>query len=173
MAVAVPVPEAPRGATRRGADADDSTRADRNVEAQTAESRGLKRSGDDPDDAARGDRTADDMSTVTEDHESLTTVDRARPHGRQPGPRHDGGQFPRGDLEWKDIGSGVIAKTFPMMNRLVTTSRAGPPMSDVHRRVVRSLATGKIIDDCIVDDTPDLVLNRLLPGPAMFESSSR
>ena len=35
----------------------------------------------------------------------------------------------------------------------------------MHRRIIRSLSTGKVIDDCIVDDTPDQVLNRHLKAP--------
>ena len=38
-------------------------------------------------------------------------------------------------------------------------------MQDVHRRIVRSLSTGKVTDDCIVDDVPDEVLHRRLIMP--------
>jgi len=38
-------------------------------------------------------------------------------------------------------------------------------MQDVHRRIVRSLSTGKVIDDCILDDVPDEVLHRRLIVP--------
>ena len=31
---------------------------------------------------------------------------------------------------------------------------------DVHRRIIRSLTTGKVIDDCIIKDTPDRILHR-------------
>ncbi len=48
---------------------------------------------------------------------------------------------------------------------MITTTRGGPPIQDVHRRIVRSLSTGKVIDDCIVDDTTDSVLNRHLRVP--------
>ena len=33
-------------------------------------------------------------------------------------------------------------------------------MQDVHRRIIRSLTTGKIIDDCIVKETPSRILHR-------------
>ena len=33
-------------------------------------------------------------------------------------------------------------------------------MQDVHRRIVRSFTTGKIIDDCVVKDTPSRILHR-------------
>ena len=41
----------------------------------------------------------------------------------------------------------------------------GPPASGIHRRVIRSPATGGIIDDCVIDDVPDQVLNRPLEKP--------
>ena len=31
---------------------------------------------------------------------------------------------------------------------------------DVHRRIIRSLTTGKVIDDCIIKDTLDIILHR-------------
>ena len=40
------------------------------------------------------------------------------------------------------------------------TTRLGPSMGTVQRRVIRSLGTGKIIDDCVPDNTPDRILNR-------------
>ena len=49
--------------------------------------------------------------------------------------------------------------------KLPVTSKGGPPECDVHRRVVRSLTTGKVIDDCIVDDVSERVLRRSLPEP--------
>ena len=45
------------------------------------------------------------------------------------------------------------------------TSSAGPPECDVYRRLVRSLSTGKFIDDCIVEDVDDRVLRRPIPVP--------
>ena len=156
VAVAAYTPQ--KKGIKRGAETpDDSSRAIRDMEAQTAETRGQKRAGESPDESARLDRSAADMSSMDESNPGH--------HGSVPGPRHRGDEFPKGDLEWKDIGSGVMAKTFPQMARLVTTSRGGPQVSDVYKRVVRSLTTGKIIDECILDDTPDSVLNRMLPCP--------
>ena len=43
-------------------------------------------------------------------------------------------------------------------------TRGGPPAQDVHRRTVWDISTGRIIDDCIVDDTPDEVLFKYLPA---------
>ena len=36
--------------------------------------------------------------------------------------------------------------------------------SDLHRRIVRSLSSGKVIDDCIVDDVSDAILHRKIPA---------
>ena len=38
-------------------------------------------------------------------------------------------------------------------------------MPDVHRRAIWSLSKGRIIDVCVLDDTADHVLNRLLDEP--------
>ena len=72
------------------------------------------------------------------------------------------------ETKWKDIGSGIFAKTFKGVSKLPVTSsdiQWGPPECDVYRRVVRSLSTGKMIDDCIVEDVDDRVLRRPIPVP--------
>ena len=38
-------------------------------------------------------------------------------------------------------------------------------MMDVHRRVIRGMRTGRVIDDCIPDSVPDIALHRKLPRP--------
>ncbi len=48
---------------------------------------------------------------------------------------------------------------------MITTSRGGPPRCDVYRRIIRRARTGKLIDDCLVDDVPDEVLDRYLRVP--------
>ena len=48
---------------------------------------------------------------------------------------------------------------------MITTSKNGPPASDIHRRVIRSLVAGRTIDDCIIDNVPDKVLNWPLEKP--------
>ena len=87
------------------------------------------------------------VDAVTEDH---------------PGPV---GKFCKEELQWTNIGSGTFAKTFPQATWLRTTSKGGPPVQDVHRRIVRSLSTGRVVDDCIIDDVPDEKLNRKLHRP--------
>jgi hypothetical protein len=77
--------------------------------------------------------------------------------------RHD--KWPKEDLEWKYIGSGTFARTFPQAERLKTWSKGGPSQKDVYKRVVRSLSSGKILDECIIDDVPDEILHRRLALP--------
>ena len=89
------------------------------------------------------------------------TVD-SREVMNHPGPIIPTDQIERKDCQWQDIGSGTFARTFTQVERLVTTTRGGPPISDVHRRTVWSLSRGKVIDDCIVNDVPDEILNRRL-----------
>ena len=48
---------------------------------------------------------------------------------------------------------------------MVTTTRGGPPIAEVHRRTIWSLSRGRVIDDCIVDDVPDHILNRVMNEP--------
>ena len=130
-----------RGSKRHGDSLDDSAR----LQPQQSDSRGAKRIGDELDDSER----FRDLSVI-EAH---------------PGPVQRPEQVSMGELEWRNIGSGVFAKTFIGASRLRTTSKGGPRLEDVHRRVVRSLSTGKVIDDCIIEDTPDEVLNRYLRQP--------
>ena len=64
------------------------------------------------------------------------------------------------DMIWRDIGSGTVARSFRGAKKLQVSTQGGPPECDVYRRIVQNLDTGKIIDDCIIDDTPDEVLYR-------------
>ena len=57
----------------------------------------------------------------------------------------------------------MFAKTFMNVDRMPVTSKNGPIESEVYRRTVRSLTTGKVIDDCLVDDVSDAELHRRLP----------
>ena len=69
------------------------------------------------------------------------------------------------DIEWRDIGSGTVAKTFNNVTRMHTTTKRGPPIEDVHIRRVWSLSRGALIDECEVDKTADSILNRELREP--------
>ena len=140
-AAATTTAPSPRGQKRDPEDdADDGERMDRG----TVVKQGQKRKDAEQDDTARTEDRADDMSSLAQ----------------HPGPVHSGGRIDRADLSWRHIGSGVFARTFPRSRRLVTTTKGGPPIMDVRRRIIRSLTTGKVIDDCIIKETPDKLLNR-------------
>ena len=61
--------------------------------------------------------------------------------------------MPRDELEWKQVGLGMRARSFIGMNRFLTTIKSGPHESQVHRRIICDFDTGRVIDDCI----PELV----------------
>ena len=81
-----------------------------------------------------------------------------------PSPKTQNHDINKCETVWKNIGSGIMARTFKGAQRLMTTTKDGPPTCDIARRITRSLSTGKIIDDCIVEDTSDEVLSRWIPG---------
>ena len=83
----------------------------------------------------------------------------------QPGPRNPEGKYSKGELEWQNIGSGTFARTFIGAQRLRTTTKEGPRMEDVQKRVIRSCKTGNIIDECTPDDVPDEALHRWMISP--------
>ena len=58
----------------------------------------------------------------------------------------------------------MFARTFVQAERLVATTRGGPPIGDTHRWTLCILSKGKVIDDCFTDDVPDEVLDRYLDG---------
>ena len=66
------------------------------------------------------------------------------------------------DLEWRDIGSGTVAKTFRGVTKLMTTTKRGPALEDIQIRRVWSLSRGVLIDECDVGRTPDSQLDRKL-----------
>ena len=74
-------------------------------------------------------------------------------------------EIDKDEVLWTDIGSGLIARTFKNVQHLPLTTRGGPVASDVHRRIVRSLTTGRVIDDCIAEDVSDAEVYRMLPTP--------
>ena len=86
---------------------------------------------------------------------------RSQRHG--PEQRIFGNRVPREELEWKEIGSGMWARSFIGMSKLITTTKSGPHESKVLRRIIRGVDTGKIIDDCIPELVADEKLFRELP----------
>ena len=55
-----------------------------------------------------------------------------------------------------------MSKTFLGADKLMTTFRGGPSMVDIQHRKIGSLTTGKLLDECDIDDVPDDELNREL-----------
>ena len=64
------------------------------------------------------------------------------------------------DYKWRDIGSGIIARTILQAERFVTTTTSGPAMADVKKIIVRDARTGKVLDVCEPDTTLDRHLHR-------------
>ena len=85
-----------------------------------------------------------------------------KPQRHGPEQRIFGERIPRDELEWRQIGSGMWARSFIGMSKLLTTTRSGPQEAEVHRRIIRNADTGKLIDDCIPEDVPDDKLYRKL-----------
>ena len=144
------------GTKRKAEEQDlDASRADRgSAEAQdtsgTSKGKAKRKAEDANIDESRASDRASDMSSLQRE---------TRMH---PGQSHRGIKYNKEDLEWNHVGSGIFARTFLKASKMITTSRGGPPMMDVHRRVIRSLTTGKVLDDCIVDEVKDDVLHRPL-----------
>ena len=69
------------------------------------------------------------------------------------------------DQKWTDIGSGIIARSFKAASRMITTTRSGPCAEEIHRRNIWNLSTGKVMDDCEVDQVSDAILHRALERP--------
>ena len=74
-------------------------------------------------------------------------------------------QIHKDECAWKPIGSGMFARTFKGAPSLLTTTKSGPCEADVYRRVVRDVETGRVIHDCITDDTADDELKMQLEEP--------
>ena len=58
----------------------------------------------------------------------------------------------RDELECPQIVSGMWARSFIGMGKLLTTTRSGPREAEVQRTIIRDVDTGKIIDDYTPDD---------------------
>ena len=53
-----------------------------------------------------------------------------------PGPMIKKEDVEKCDLEWRDVGSGTVGRTFLGAKRLQVSTRGGPPAQDVYRRTV-------------------------------------
>ena len=69
------------------------------------------------------------------------------------------------DRQWLNIGSGIMSRVFMNADRMVTTTKSGPPMSDIKTRRIWSLTTGRMIDEAEVEDVADKILHRPLSKP--------
>ena len=165
-----PAADRPATGTKRNAE-DNDLDLSRTQRGATEDSGAPGRVGDGSWSSARGSATASSAAVGRKRHAEDDSLDAERDRdiasvrAGHPGPINRDGQYLASELEWRNICSGVFARTCRNMSRLVTTSRGGPPIRDVHRRIIRSLKSGKVIDDCVVDDVPDAVLNRHLTHP--------
>ena len=137
--------------TKKNAD-EEADDCGRNSREAVADTKGVKRK-DEGDDSQRRQNRADDMSSLQSDRKS------------HPGPVHRENKFNREDFKWNHIGSGMFARTFVNADRMITTSKSGPPMIDIHRRIIRNLSTGNVLDDCVVHEVSDEALHRPLRQP--------
>ena len=103
----------------------------------------MKRKDENQDEAKRNHDRADDMSSL----EQAKSI--------HPGATQKGERFTQGELEWRHIGSGLFARTFPKAKNMITTTKNGPPIQEVYKRTIWSLSTGHIIDECHMDDVSD------------------
>ena len=70
---------------------------------------------------------------------------KVKPQRHGPAQRIFGNIIPQDELQWREIGSGMWARSFVGMTRLITTTRSGPQEAEVKRRIIRNVDTGKII----------------------------
>ena len=89
----------------------------------------------------------------------------ARGVASHPGPKKDAEDIDEPEKHWKYVGSGVMMRTFVKATRLILTTKSGPPAADMKQRIIRYLNTGKIIDMCEPDNTPDAELFKQFESP--------
>ena len=67
------------------------------------------------------------------------------------------------DLSWQYIGSGTYRRVFMNAKKMVFTTKTGPAACDVMARTIRCASTGRLLDKCQVQGTPDRLRFRELP----------
>ena len=78
---------------------------------------------------------------VSDDEEQeMDSVQEEKAERRIPGAQISSKYIRPKDLEWRDIGSGTIAKTFKNVDRLWTATKRGPAFEDIKTRRVWSLS---------------------------------
>ena len=128
-------PESPKGVSKYQIhEVPDNKRSLEGAEARGAKWQTVEDTG------ASGSKGADSFEEVNKDEVGSKT---SRKEGR-----------PR-DLVWRDIGSGTMSRVFKNAKFLQVSTRGGPQENEVHRRTVWDVQTGKVLDDCIIEDTPD------------------
>ena len=103
--------------------------------------------------------------TVLSDDEDIDSAEHEKAKRKVPGMQVSTGRIRPKDLQCRDIGSGMVAKTFLGAGRMMTTSKNGPPIEDIQSRRVWSFTKGRLIDECDIEQTPDRILNRELESP--------
>ena len=48
-----------------------------------------------------------------------------------PGPKIKTKDIRKQDMQWIDIGSGVMSRAFTQVKKMITTTKGGPPMTDI------------------------------------------
>ena len=148
-----------RGTTRSAEeDLDNSERMQASMVEETsqiskADTRRVKRKVGAQDDSERNQDRADDMSSLQQ--EKSTHL----------GALRSSEKCTNDESKWENIGSSMFAKTFPTASKLVTTSKSGPAITAVYKRIIRSLSTGRIIDACYMGNVSDDILRRPLQPP--------
>ena len=84
---------------------------------------------------------------------------------REPGQVDQNVKLDKAELEWKYVGSGIVARTFPMSSWLVLTTKSGPAVSEIAWRSVRCVRSGKLLHECRPEDTPDKEIEKELENP--------
>lgn len=57
----------------------------------------------------------------------------------------------------------MLSRVYPRVKTLMTTTRGGPGIEDIHSRRIWDLATGKMLDECVIEDIKDSWPNKELP----------
>ena len=77
------------------------------------------------------------------------------------------------ELQWRYIGSGIVARTFVDAKALLLTTRKGPAPSEIEWRTIRCVKTGRVLDDCRPEDTADSEITRVLKEPTTIRVELR
>lgn len=82
----------------------------------------------------------------------------------QPGAMRRPDDITESDKKWRHVGSGISARRFVKATRWVKTTTDGLAWSDIQRRRIFSLRTGKLLDDRVFCDKDEKGLLRWIEG---------